>query len=76
MAEQQPAGGQIETTQRVYENPDDIAIDAERMAQEGWTIQSQTEREANKGCWTKFVGFLFRQKEPNQHVVTYQRTKE
>ncbi len=81
MAEQQPdtaanptgAPAPMETTERVYENPDDLAIDAERMAKDGWTIASQTEREPQQGCMLKFAGFLFRSKAPTQHVVTYQR---
>jgi len=79
MSEQPPvatngAGPRTETTERVYENPDDIAIDAERMAKDGWSIKSQSEREPKQGCWMKFAGFLFRSKAPIQHVVIYERT--
>jgi hypothetical protein len=68
------AAERTETTERAYENPDDITIDAERMAKDGWTILSQSEREVKQGCMMKFAGMLFRSKEPNQHVVIYQRT--
>jgi hypothetical protein len=79
MSDEQPTAGEeinvrIETTERAYENPDDLAIDAERMAKDGWTIASQTTREEKQGCMMKFFGFFTRSKEPVRHVVTYQRT--
>jgi hypothetical protein len=79
MTEQLPGdagttGERTETTERVYENPADITIDAERMAQDGWTLVSQTERTPKQGCLMKFAGVLMRSKAPTQHVVTYQRT--
>jgi hypothetical protein len=73
MAEHQPDG--IETTERVYENPNDSTIDAERMATDGWTVVSQTERELKQGCMTKVAGLIVRSKDPKvQYVVTYQRS--
>jgi hypothetical protein len=68
------SAARTETTERVYENPADITVDAERMAQDGWTLIAQTEREPKQGCMMKFGGFLFRSKAPTQHVVTYRRT--
>lgn len=67
-------GERTETTERVYENPYDASGDAERMAQDGWTIVSQTEREPKQGCLMKVGGLLIRSKASKEHVVTYQRT--
>jgi hypothetical protein len=79
MSQNDPAGAgatgeRTETTERVYENPYDIPTDAERMAQDGWTILSQTERDPKQGCLMKLGGFLLRSKASKEHVVIYQRT--
>lgn len=67
-------GERTETTERSYENPYDVGTDAERMAQDGWTILSQTERKSKQGCLMTVGGFFLRSKAPIEHVVTYQRT--
>lgn len=67
----------METQVKTYDNAKDYAKDAEKMTQQGWTVQNSLDHQQNRSVAGKlFVpGGLFT-KGKSQIVVTWQRAQQ
>lgn len=65
----------METQVKEYKDSDDYQRDAKKMAEDGWTVQTVTERQPNAGCMRCcFLGLFALVLKPKPTlIVTYTR---